>query len=53
LRWEVAITGGNTEKEAVVVGDFVGVDNRIIWLGGGMHLGQNLLRESLGDPRIV
>jgi hypothetical protein len=53
LRWEVAVTGGDTAKEAVVVGEIAGVDNRIIWLGGRMHLGQDLLRESLSDPRIV
>ena len=50
LRREVAVSGGNTEKEAIIVGQFCGADDGVVGLGGGVHLGQNLLGESLGDP---
>jgi hypothetical protein len=50
LSREVTVSGGNAAKEAIIVGQFCGGDDGIVGLGGGVHLGQNLLGESLGDP---
>ena len=50
LRWEVTIASGDTTKDAIEVGEFGGGDDRVVGLGGSMHLGQNVLSESLGDP---
>jgi len=33
------------------LGEFGGANNRVVGLGGSMHLGQNVLRESLGNPK--
>jgi hypothetical protein len=50
LRREVAVSGGNAAKEAIIVDQFGGGHDGVAGLGGGVHLVQNLLRESLGDP---
>ena len=50
LRGEVAVSGGNTEKEGIKVGQFCGGDDGVVGLGGGVHLGQDLLGKGLSDP---
>lgn len=46
----VAVSGGNAAKEAIILGKLCGGDDGVVGLRGGVHLGQNLFRESLGDP---
>lgn len=50
LTWEVTETSGDADKEAIVVSELLGGDDLVGWLGGCMQLGQNVRRESLGDP---
>ena len=52
LSGEVTVASGDTENEAIKVTEVVGTKDRIVGLGGRMHFGQNLLRKSLGDPRM-
>lgn len=51
LRGEVAVAGGDSEQEGIVLLEDGGVadlgDGGV--LGGSVHLGQDFLRESLGD----
>lgn len=51
LSREVTVTGGDTEENGIVLQEIGGLNNGVAGLGGGVHLGQNLLRESLADPR--
>lgn len=48
---EVSVTGRDTEQEAVVLEELLGVvEGRDVGiLGGSVHLGQDILRERLGD----
>lgn len=39
--------GGEAHQEAVVVLEVIGGDDGVVWLGGGVHLGQHLGRERL------
>ena len=52
LTREVTVSGGDANKESIIVSKIVGIEDRIIGLGGRMHLGQNFLGKSLGDPRV-
>lgn len=51
LGGEVAVTGGDTEQEGIVLeeGGGVGQDGDVRRLGRGVHLGQDLLGEGLRD----
>lgn len=49
---EVAVAGGNTEQDGIVLEEVIGLSNRVAGLGRGMHLGQNFLGEGLGDPGL-
>lgn len=50
LSWEVTITGGNANEERIVALEGLGIDDWDIGgLGRSVHLGQDFLRESLGD----
>lgn len=51
LSREVTVTGGDTEEDGIVLQKGGGLNNGVVRLGGGVHLGENLLRESLTDPR--
>ena len=51
LGWEVTVSGWNSEEEAVVLLEGLGLGDWVVLLGGSIHLGQNLLRKGLGDPR--
>ena len=50
LGGEVAVPGGNAEEDGIIVKEFIGLGNRVIWLRRGMHLAQDLRAEGLGDP---
>lgn len=52
---EVSVTGRDTEEEAVVLEELLGVvEGRDVGiLGGSVHLGQDFLGESLGDLEDV
>lgn len=50
LSGHVSIASGNTEEEGVVVDENVRRDDGIVWLRGSMHLGENFLRQRLGNP---
>ena len=52
LSREVTEASGDTEKETVVVSEVAGLEDGIVGLGGCMHLGQDLLGKSLGNPRF-
>jgi hypothetical protein len=47
---EVTVTSGDTAKDTIELGEFGGADDRVVGLGGSMHLCQNVLRQSLGNP---
>jgi len=49
LSGEVTEASGYTIKDTIIVSEVIGRNDRIIGLGGRMHLGQDLLGESLGD----
>lgn len=50
LCWEVAVTGGDAEEDAVKGLELGGVlENADIGLGRGVHLGEHLLGKSLGN----
>ena len=53
LSREVTIAGGDTEQNTVILRELLGSDGRVLGLGRGVHLGQNLLRKSLGNPAGV
>ena len=50
LAGEVAVAGGDAEEERVEVGEVGGREDGVGGLGRGVHLGEDLLRERLGDP---
>lgn len=49
LGGEVAVPGGDAEEECVVLEELLRRGNGNAGLGGSVHLGQDFLRESLGD----
>lgn len=51
LSGEVAVAGGDTEEDGIVLQEVGGLSNGVAGLGRGVHLAQHLLGESLGDPR--
>jgi hypothetical protein len=53
LSGEVTIASGDTDNETIIVSEVVGSKDRIVGLGGRIHLGQDLLGESLGNPRVI
>lgn len=52
LGGEVAETSGDTDNEGVKAGKDVGGDDGVVGLCRGVHLGQDFLRESLGDSMV-
>lgn len=50
LAGEVAVTCRDTEDEGVELREVVGLDYGVIRLRGGMHLGEDFLREGLSNP---
>ena len=53
LSREVTVAGRNTEKDGIVLQEVLGLSNGVRRLGGGVHLGQNLVGEGLGDLEDV
>ena len=53
LSGEVTVTGGDTEQDGIVLQKVVGLSNGVVGLGRGVHLGQDLLGEGLGDPAYI
>ena len=53
LSGHATVASGDTAKETVELSEVVGGKDGIIGLGGRMHLGQDLLGKSLGNPRIT
>lgn len=53
LGWEVTVTGGNTEEDSVERLELGRVveDGDVGRLGRSVHLGQDLISESLSNPR--
>ena len=49
LGGEVTITGGDTEEDSIELEQVRGLSNGVAGLGRGVHLGENLLGESLGN----
>jgi hypothetical protein len=49
LAREVAVTGGDAHDESVKGGESLSVDDGVVGLGRRVHLGEDLLRERLGD----
>lgn len=49
LSGEVTVTGGDTEDEAIVVSELCGLEDGVVGLGGCVHLGEDVLGQSLGD----
>ena len=52
LSGHATIASGDTKNETVVVSEVAGLYDGIVGLGGRMHLGQDFLGESLGNPKI-
>lgn len=50
---EVTVAGGNTEEDGIVLQEIIGLNDGVGRLGGSVHLGQNLVGESLGDLEDV
>ena len=50
LSREVTETSGDTEEDGVELREVIGFKDGIAGLGRRIHLGQDFLRESLGDP---
>ena len=50
LGGEVAVPGGDAEQDGIIVKEFIGLGNRVIWLRRGVHLAQDIRAEGLGDP---
>lgn len=53
LSRKVTVASGDTEEDGIVLQEVVGPSNGVGRLGGGVHLGQNFLGESLGDLEDV
>ena len=49
LSGEVPVPGGDTKQEGVVGRQNIDGDQGVVGLRRGVHLGENLLREGLGD----
>jgi len=49
LSWHVTVAGGDTDDEAIELSDIVGGEDGVTGFRRRIHLGQDLLRESLGD----
>lgn len=51
LSGEVPISGGNAKQEAVILDEGLGIfeEGDIAILGGGVHLGEDLVGQSLGE----
>ena len=50
LSREVTVASGDTEEDGIELGEVIGVKDGIVGLGGRIHLGQDFLRECLGNP---
>lgn len=48
-----SVSRGDSEQEAVVLGQGGGGGDRVIGFSRGVHEGENILRESLGDSKRV
>jgi hypothetical protein len=46
----VAVTGGNTEEEPIERSKLLRCDDLVVWLGGRVHLRQDILRKRLRHP---
>lgn len=46
----VTVASGDTEDEGIIGGDDFGGNDRIVRLFGGVHLGEDFLRERLSNP---
>lgn len=53
LSGEVTVTSGDTKEDGIVLQEVVGLNSGVGRLGRGVHLGQNLIGESLGDLEDV
>lgn len=53
LSREITVTGRDTEQDGIVLQEVGRLSNGVAGLGRGVHLGQDLLRESLSNPRLV
>lgn len=51
LGGEVTVTGGDTEEDGIVFEESIRLGDRVVALGGSVHLSQDLLGESLGDSK--
>lgn len=51
LSREVTVASRDTEQNSIVLQKVVGLADGVARLGRGVHLGQDLLGESLADPR--
>lgn len=49
LGWEITVTSWDTKQECVIVREDVGCNYGYVWLGWGIHLCQDFLRQRLGD----
>ena len=45
----LTVTGGDTKEERIVLEEIGGLDGLVRRLGRGVHLGEDLLGEGLGD----
>lgn len=50
LGGEVTVASGDTEEDGIVLQEGIGLRNGVARLGRGVHLGQDLIRESLSNP---
>lgn len=50
LRREVTVTGGNAEEEGIVLEQGLGLNDGVAGLARSVHLGQDILGESLLNP---
>lgn len=50
LSREVTVARRDTEQDGIVLQKVLRLGNWVVRLGRGVHLGQDLLRECLGDP---
>ncbi len=50
LSREVTVAGRDAEQDGIVLQKVGRLGNWVVGLGRGVHLGQDLLREGLGDP---
>ena len=50
---EVAVTSGDTEQDGVVLEKIIRLCSRVVRLGRGVHLCQNIVGEGLGNSKKV